>query len=74
VAGVKAALKSELYKAILAPAIEKMKRVIAIQVAVPGNPSVYLPDFYGMTGGELAKNAFLARPSSAALRRSSTQR
>jgi hypothetical protein len=59
VAGVKDALKSDLYKAILTPAIEKMKRVIAIQVAVPGNPSVYLPDFYGMTGGELAKNAFL---------------
>ena len=59
IADIKDSLKSELYTAIMVPAIDKMKRILAIQVAIPGNPSVYLPDFYGMTGGELKKNMYL---------------
>ena len=38
--------------------MEKLKRVFAVQNALPGNPSIYLPDLFAQGGSEFTKNIY----------------
>lgn len=40
------------------PVMEKLKRVFAVQNALPGNPSVYMPDLFAQGGSEFTKNIY----------------
>jgi len=40
----------------LPPMLDKLQRVLALQVGTPGMPSLYLHDFYPPGGGETVKN------------------
>ncbi len=54
-----AKLKTQLFDQLTGSFLEKYKRVVALQVALPGNPSIYLPDLLAQGGGEYTKNMFL---------------
>src|SRR5690606_35889529 len=41
------------------PVMEKLLRIFALQTAMPGNPSIYLQDFFARGGGEWIKNIFV---------------
>lgn len=58
-ARVQTAVREQMYEQALMPVLEKLKKIIALQVAVPGNPSVYLPDLFAQSGSELVKNIFV---------------
>ncbi|MBK8190715.1 MAG: hypothetical protein IPK79_09745 [Vampirovibrionales bacterium] len=51
--------KNALYDEAIAPVLIKLQRAAALNVAVPGNPTLNLPDLLGQTGGEYMKNMFL---------------
>lgn len=53
------ALKLSLYRDATSPVMEKMQRLFALQNALPGNPSVYLPDLFAQGGSEWTKNIFV---------------
>lgn len=55
----KADLKSSLYSEMMAPILPKLLRTFAVQNALPGNPSVYLPDWVAQGGGEREQNVFI---------------
>jgi hypothetical protein len=40
------------------PVLKKLLRLFAVQNALPGNPSVYLPDWLAQGGGEWTQNIF----------------
>jgi hypothetical protein len=50
--------KLALYTQAMQPVMANLKKVFAIQNALPGNPSVYLPDLFAQGGGEWTKNTF----------------
>jgi hypothetical protein len=52
-------LKSSLYSEMMAPILPKLLRTFAVQNALPGNPSVYLPDWVAQGGGEREQNVFI---------------
>ncbi|HEY9686564.1 MAG TPA: hypothetical protein V6C52_06275 [Coleofasciculaceae cyanobacterium] len=52
-------LKTRLFNHINRPVMEKLLRIFAIQTAMPGNPSIYLQDFFARGGGEWMKNIFV---------------
>ena len=52
-------LKQVMYNYAVAPALEQFKRITALQIATPGNPTFYLPDLLGQAGGEDIKNMYL---------------
>jgi hypothetical protein len=52
-------LKTSLFNHINRPVMEKLLRIFAIQTAMPGNPSIYLQDFFARGGGEWMKNIFV---------------
>lgn len=56
---IQKAISEQLYQQAMTPVLDKLTRILALQVAVPGNPSVYLPDLLGQTGSELVKNMFV---------------
>lgn len=56
---VKQGLKQTLFNHTINDALEQFKRVAAMQVALPGDPTFYLPDLLGQAGGENIKNMFL---------------
>jgi hypothetical protein len=43
-------IEQTLYRSIMQRVLEKMKRIVSIQVALPGNPAFDLPDLFGQTG------------------------
>lgn len=49
-------LRLDLYKTIMAPAIEKMPAIAAMMVGMPGQPSIYFHSFTAQTGNENQKN------------------
>ncbi|WP_303673731.1 hypothetical protein [Vampirovibrio chlorellavorus] len=51
-------LKLNLYNTAMSPVLAKQERIFAIQNALPGNPSVYLPDLFGQGGSEFTKNIY----------------
>lgn len=51
-------LQSALYAEMLRPVLPKLLRIFAVQNALPGNPSVYLPDWFAQGGGEWTQNVF----------------
>ncbi len=53
------ALKNQLFDTGIEPVFEKIQRIVALHTALPGNPSVYLPDLLAQSGGEFIKNMFL---------------
>ncbi len=53
------ALKQVLYHGCVIPALEQYKRITAINVAMPGDPTLYLPDLLGQAGGESVKNMYV---------------
>ena len=55
----KSDLKSALYSEMMAPVLPKLLRTFAVQNALPGNPSVYLPDWVAQGGGEREQNIFI---------------
>lgn len=55
----KSAFKQALYNETIKPALEQYKRIVALQIAVPGDPTFYLPDLLGQAGGEDLKNMYL---------------
>ena len=52
-------LKQGLYTVMIQPALEHYKRMAAILIAMPGDPTFYMPDLYGQAGGENFKNMYL---------------
>jgi hypothetical protein len=52
-------LKEALYTEMLKPVIPKMLRLLAVQSALPGNPSFYLQDWFLQGGGEYKENIFV---------------
>jgi glycosidase len=52
------ALKLKLYNTAMSPVLAKQERIFAIQNALPGNPSVYLPDLFAQGGSEFTKNIY----------------
>ncbi|MBY0405930.1 MAG: hypothetical protein K2X66_18655, partial [Cyanobacteria bacterium] len=56
---IQSALRDQIYQQAMTPVLDKLHRIITLQVAVPGNPSIYLPDLFGQTGSELVKNMFV---------------
>ncbi len=56
---LEAVIKEEIFEEALKPVLDKLLRVMAIQVASPGNPSVYLPDLFAQSGSELIKNMYV---------------
>jgi hypothetical protein len=50
--------KSDLYRQATQPVMDKLLKVFAVQNALPGNPSVYLPDLFAQGGSEWTKNIF----------------
>ncbi len=56
---IKRVLSDQIYEQAMTPVLDKLRRIIALQVAAPGNPSVYLPDLFAQTGSELIKNMFV---------------
>lgn len=50
--------KTALYNEATEPVMNNLKKVFAVQNALPGNPSVYLPDLFAQGGGEWTKNTF----------------
>jgi hypothetical protein len=61
------ALKNALMDKALPPTLDKLLRVLALQVGSPGIPSVYLHDFYPPGGGETMKNGTVQDRSPIAL-------
>lgn len=55
----KANLQNSLYAEMVRPTLPKLLRLFALQNALPGNPSVYLPDWFAQGGGEWTKNTFI---------------
>ncbi len=53
------ATKLALYTSANAPVMDKLKRLFAVQAALPGNPSVYLQDLMADGGSEWTKNVQL---------------
>ena len=53
------ATKLALYTSVNKPVMDKMKRLFAVQAALPGNPSVYLQDLMADGGSEWTKNVQL---------------
>lgn len=51
-------IKFSMYTHANKPVMEKLKRVFAVQNALPGNPSIYLPDLFAQGGSEFTKNIF----------------
>jgi glycosidase len=51
-------LQSALYAEMLRPVLPRLLRLFAVQNALPGNPSVYLPDWFAQGGGEWTQNVF----------------
>ncbi len=51
-------LKLKLYNTAMSPVLAKQERIFAIQNALPGNPSVYLPDLFAQGGSEFTKNIY----------------
>lgn len=51
-------LKLKLYNTAMRPVLAKQERIFAIQNALPGNPSVYLPDLFAQGGSEFTKNIY----------------
>ncbi len=51
-------LKVDLYNTAMKPVLQKQERVFGIQNALPGNPSVYLPDLFAQGGSEWTKNTY----------------
>jgi hypothetical protein len=49
-------LKQTILAKALPPVLDKLQRVLALQVGTPGMPSIYLHDFYPPGGGETVKN------------------
>ncbi len=47
---IQGALKERLYRGAMDKVLDKLLRALAIQVAVPGNPSLDLPELFGQTG------------------------
>jgi hypothetical protein len=56
-------LKVGIYNEALKPVMEKQERIFAIQNALPGNPSVYLPDLFAQGGSEYIKNTYVQNRS-----------
>jgi hypothetical protein len=56
---LEAVLKEGIFEEAIKPVLDKLLRVMAIQVASPGNPSVYLPDLFAQSGSELIKNMYV---------------
>jgi hypothetical protein len=52
-------LKAKLYSQASRPVMDKLLRIFATLNAIPGVPSVYLPDLFAQGGGELIKNMFV---------------
>ena len=52
-------LKVDIYNKALEPVMAKQERIFAIQNALPGNPSVYLPDLFVQGGSEYIKNIYV---------------
>lgn len=52
-------LKVAIYNQALKPVMAKQERIFAIQNALPGNPSVYLPDLFLQGGSEYTKNIYV---------------
>jgi hypothetical protein len=52
----KMALKQALWQQAMPPVLDKLLRMLAIQVGSPGIPSIYMQDFYPPSGGETVKN------------------
>jgi hypothetical protein len=48
-----------MYEVAMKPVLEKMRRMVALQVACPGVPTVYMADILGQVGGETLKNKFV---------------
>jgi hypothetical protein len=55
----KANLENALYAEMVRPTLPKLLRLFALQNALPGNPSIYLPDWFAQGGGEWTKNIFI---------------
>lgn len=51
-------IKVDIYNKALKPVMDKQERIFAIQNALPGNPSVYLPDLFAQGGSEYIKNIY----------------
>gem|GEM_PF-2626756 len=51
-------LKFNMYQHANRPVMEKLLREFAVQIAMPGNPSIYLPDFFAQGGSEFVKNMY----------------
>jgi hypothetical protein len=56
---LKANFQKALYGEMLKPVLPKLLRIFAVQNALPGNPSVYLPDWIAQGGGEWEQNVFV---------------
>ncbi len=56
---IQTALKQTLYNEAIRPALEQFKRIVALQIAMPGDPSFYLADLLGQAGGEDLRNMYL---------------
>ncbi|MCA9798426.1 MAG: hypothetical protein KC474_02675 [Cyanobacteria bacterium HKST-UBA04] len=51
--------KQALFNHTIEPALKQFERLAALQVAIPGDPTIYLPDLLGQAGGEDIKNMYL---------------
>lgn len=56
---IKEQVKTQLYADATRPVLSKLLRVFAVQNAIPGNPSIYLPDLFAQGGSEWLKNVFV---------------
>lgn len=52
-------IRVDIYNQALKPVMAKQERIFAIQNALPGNPSVYLPDLFAQGGSEYIKNIYV---------------
>lgn len=53
------AAKTQIRTEAMRPVYAKMLRLFAVQLGLPGNPSIYLPDLFAQGGGELIKNIYV---------------
>ena len=60
---LKADIKSQMYAHATKPVLSQLLRAFAVQNAIPGNPSVYMPDLFNQGGSEWLKNIFLQNRS-----------
>ncbi len=55
----KVATTQAIYTQMVMPGLEQYKRIVALQMVTPGDPTLYLPDLLGQAGGEDLKNMYL---------------